>query len=150
MDGCSGERASRIAGQELLQLKARLLSFEEAETLLRRVRKETRPVAERRLRFLGKRFMGHYARSRATLRLKPGRGAVVAELPFTVEAWISSADEDNIDILVNRTPVTGEVDMDRVNKKTDVGIFGCGLRHRFTVGKKPIDVTLNIQIPYMP
>jgi hypothetical protein len=29
-------------------------------------------------------------------------------------------------------------------------MFGCGLRHCFKVGRKPIKVTINVQIPFMP
>jgi hypothetical protein len=150
VDGCSGEAASKIA-QQFLNRSAKSLSFAEAETLLHSIRATTSPVTERRFKFLGKNtFVGHYASERGTLNLKPGRGSIVAELPFTVEAWISSAEEDDIDVLVNRTPITGNLHVNRVDKKGNLGIFGCGLRHRVAVGKKPVDITLNIQIPYMP
>src|SRR6266852_3237153 len=149
MDGCSGMRASKIA-EEFLQRRANSLSFVEAETVLCSARATTSPVAERRFKFLGKIFVGHYARYRGTLRLEPGRGTISAELPFTVETWVSPAEVDLTDVLVNRTPITGNVKVERLDKKTDIGIFGCGLKHRFKVGKKPIEITLNIQIPYMP
>jgi hypothetical protein len=57
---------------------------------------------------------------RGVKRLEPGRGSIVAELPFTVETWISSSDEDRIDVLVNRTPVTGDVDVERWRKKDHI------------------------------
>ena len=52
--------------------------------------------------------------------------------------------------MFNRTPVTGDLHVARLNKSGAVGIHGCGLGHKFKVGKKPVDITLNIQIPYMP
>ncbi len=53
-------------------------------------------------------------------------------------------------VLVNRTPVTGEMSIERGRKQTDVIIFGCSLDHTSNVGRKPISLVLNIQTPHMP
>jgi hypothetical protein len=55
-----------------------------------------------------------------------------------------------VTVLVNRTPVTGSVQIQRCKEKTCIGIFGCNLGHKFTVGRKPVDLIINVQIPYMP
>jgi hypothetical protein len=77
LDGCSGI-AGAIA-ESYSQRDACSLSFTEAEDLLRVIRGNTVPVAERRIRFLGKVFDGHYAKYRGVKRLEPGRGSIVAE-----------------------------------------------------------------------
>jgi hypothetical protein len=38
----------------------------------------------------------------------------------------------------------------RREQKREVAIFGCNLGHRFTVGRKLVNLTINVQIPYMP
>jgi hypothetical protein len=149
LDGFSGNRAGEVASH-FSQRPARSLSFEEAEGLLGALRNACRPVKDNRIKLLGKAFAGHYRNHRGTLRLEPGRGSIVAQLPCTVEAWISPSDKDRIQVLVNRTPITGDIDIQREKKRDHVGIFGCGLHHRFKVGAKPVDITLNIQIPFMP
>jgi hypothetical protein len=148
--GCSGEKA-RIVAAQFGQRPANSLSFAESEELLRMVRQATDQVSVKRLKLLGRdAFIGHHKACRGVLHLKPGRGNIGASLPFTVEAWVATSDEDCIEVLVNRTPVTGEIAVNRQDKKGNIGIFGCGLKHRFKVGKKPVAVLLNIQVPYMP
>ena len=51
-----------------------------------------------------------------------------AEIPFVVEAWAETLDEDDdtrLSVYVNRTPVTGNIEVAR--DKTDIDFFGCGL-----------------------
>jgi hypothetical protein len=98
-----------------------------------------------------------YAREYGTVVVEPGRGKHSARLPFVVEALAGHAKpgvlhptDDSILVLVNGTPITGETYIDR-RGKTEVGIFGCGLKHRFTrVSRQNFFVTLNVTIPYMP
>ena len=97
-------------------------------------------------------LLGSYAKNLGTLKLEPGRGKLGAELPYTVEVWCnqSCSDIDYVTVLVNRTPVTGVVQIDRAKEKTAVTIFGCNLGYQFTVGRKPVELVVNVQIPYMP
>ena len=57
---------------------------------------------------------------------------------------------DHISILVNRTPVTGDVSIQRSANKGNVIIFGCNLGYDFAVGQKNVSLTINVQIPFMP
>lgn len=149
-EGCSG-RASAIA-QDFLGKSATSLTFEEAESLLRIARSACKPVPPGRLALLNKEIHGSYANALGTLELKPGRGTLSALLPYTVEAWCNPSEEgkDSLIVLVNRTPVTGPVHVERSKEKTLLSLFGCNLGHRFTVGRKPVNLVINIQIPYMP
>ena len=63
---------------------------------------------------------------------RSGRGCS-ALIPAVVEVW-ASKDQDNLAaVSVNRTPIAGEIGLQR--DKSDVDLFGCGLAH--TVAKAP-------------
>jgi hypothetical protein len=142
-------RCKRITG--FRGRSAASLSYDEAEELLRLARSAGKPIRPQRLALLKKGLPGSYAKSLGTLTLAPGRGSLEAKLPYTVEAWCSrSCDDDTVKILVNRSPVTGDVQIERADEKTNVNIFGCNLGYRFKVGCKPVDLVINVQIPYMP
>src|SRR5262249_29012472 len=72
--------------------------------------------------------------------------------PYTVEAWCDPSDDDwdRVTILVNRTPVAAKVDIERDDKKAELIIFGCNLGYYFKVGRKPVRLYINVQIPHMP
>jgi hypothetical protein len=151
-DGCSGRRAGEIA-RDFLGLAANRLSREQAELLLASARSSTNPVQAKRLQPLGRGPFGeHYARQSDIITIKPGRGGQGAQLPFTVEVWCRPAicSSDGLVILVNRTPVAAEIQVRRANEKTDIVIFGCNLSHSFRVGRKPVEITMNVQVPYVP
>jgi hypothetical protein len=145
--GLAGEIAKRFRGRT-----AASLTYEEAEDLLKLARAYSKPIPPARLTPLKKGLSGSYAKVINTLDLEPGRGSLVAKLPYTVEAWCNAScdGEDHLNVLVNRTPVTGEVQIGRNKEKTSVTIFGCNLGYAFTVGRKPVDLIINVQIPYMP
>ena len=94
-----------------------------------------------------------YAREQGVLEIKPGRGGVSAELPFTVEAWAvarEDSEDDAIIAYVNGTPIVGEMRVQR-HKPTKIAVFGCGLRHYVErVSSRKSLIQLNVTIPYMP
>jgi hypothetical protein len=81
------------------------------------------------------------------------RGAgMPAQMPYSIDAYVAQGDEGDKDMctfFVNRTPITGEVSVQR-QKAHELGIIGCGLRHLVDVGRKPITLFCNITTPYMP
>jgi hypothetical protein len=150
-EGCSA-RASEIAGV-FLGRPAVSLDRDEAQELLASARSHCDPVKPQRLQLLKHALGGHHAKSYGTLTMNVVRGKLAAELPYTVEAWCSpleAGDGDEAVVLVNRTPVTGNVDLTRESEKTHVALFGCNLGHKFRVGRKPVSVTINVQTPHMP
>jgi len=75
---------------------------------------------------------------------------LTAEIPFVVEAWASESADMRLLVCVNRTPVTGDIEVAR--DKREIDVFGCGLG--YTVAEAPKDanfaIRLNITTPYMP
>jgi hypothetical protein len=141
-----------VIPQQLVGRNAASLTVEEVEKVLALARQHCEPLDPKRLALAGKVLQGHHAKAYGVLDQGPGRGSLHATLPYTVEAWCKrpSGDKDCVTILVNRTPVTGAVKITRRREKADVTIFGCNLGHRFTVGKKAVDLTINVQVPHMP
>jgi hypothetical protein len=145
-----------LARGSILDRTADSLSFAEAEKLLELARSTgsdtlaTPLYRPECLTLLKKGLPGSYARTLAKLYLDPGRGSFAAIVPFTVEAWCQPAQCDGVTILVNRTPVTGDVSIARSEQKAEVNLFGCNLGYVFTVGRKPVKLTVNVQTPYMP
>lgn len=87
----------------------------------------------------------------ATGEIEVGAG-MPAQLPFSIEAFVEVLDEDEKDlvtVLVNRTPITGDVQVIR-QKAHQIGLIGCGLAHIFEVGRKPVRIAINVTTPYMP
>lgn len=75
-----------------------------------------------------------------------------AVLPFHIDAYLSTredSDKDSVLMMVNRTPITGEITTQR-QKGSKLGIIGCGLGHAIEMGRKPVFLVCNITIPYMP
>ena len=78
----------------------------------------------------------------------------ITNIPFVVEAWAESLDDDARDFsrssTSNRTPVVGEIDARR--DKKDIDVFGCGLRHTVaeTTKDAQFELHLNIITPFMP
>jgi hypothetical protein len=147
-DDCQVDKIDK----QLLSRRANSLNYREAEKLLKWARDHCQPVPPTRFALLGDRLDGYYAKFLDTLTLPPGRGTIPAELPYTVEAWCDSScdEEDQVYILVNRTPVATNTSIRRAPEKAEVIIYGCNLRHRFKVGRKPVVLTINVQIPYVP
>jgi len=75
-----------------------------------------------------------------------------AQVPYVIEVVVGKddgKDKDSITVLVNHTPITGEVSISR-HTSAKVGIFGCGLAHAFEVGRKTVSIVINVITPYMP
>jgi hypothetical protein len=77
----------------------------------------------------------------------------LANIPFVVEAWAEALDEVDdsfLSVYVNRTPVTGDIEVAR--DKKDIDFFGCGLSNTVaeTTKTAQFDIHLNIITPFMP
>jgi hypothetical protein len=149
-----GELANTLAdgNRRLLGRTAASLTYEDAEEVLGLARSACEPVRPQRLALLKKHLAGSYAKALGRLILEPGRGTLGAELPYTVEVWCDRPQDgrDSVTVLVNRTPVTADVCVQRSEGPAEVAVFGCNLHHKFTVGRKPVGLVINVQTPYMP
>jgi len=100
----------------------------QAKTLLIIAREHARPVNPERLGAVGRGAFDQcwYAIERSTANL--GSTEPKAEVPFVVEAWahkINDKGDPTLTMMVNRTPVTGEIDIYR-NANKDLVVHGCG------------------------
>ena len=124
-----------------------------AARLLLEARAMAKPVNPKRLGAVGPDAFPGHAYAIAYGGAVFGASPLEAVIPFAVEAWAAKAevpDDSAASVSVNRTPIAAEFLMQR--DKTELNLFGCGLRH--TVAKTPLgsEVTLwlNLMTPYMP
>jgi hypothetical protein len=150
-EGCSrtaAEIAAAFHGRT-----ASSLDRPEAAALLSAARKHAKPVQPTRLGFVGRLddYPG-YARATGEYVVKAARFGLNAEVPFTLEVWAKPQEEPGLTVCVNRTPVVAELQLQRLVKpRTHYAVFGCGLGHRFRVGKgHEFGFLVNVQTPYMP
>ncbi|WP_334406007.1 hypothetical protein [Bradyrhizobium sp. AZCC 2289] len=151
LDGCTGGRAGEIVAEaELVRMACSALSREQAVRLLEVARHSARRVKPGRLGPVGPALFPDRAYGVSSGVVPFGAARPQAEIPFVVEAWAAESADMRLLVCVNRTPVTGNIDVARNKRK--INIFGCGLRH--TVAEAPKDsnflVVLNIMTPYMP
>jgi len=155
-DGCSGAKAGRIT--ELFRGRpAKSLSREEAETLLKALRDNSKPVIPKRLGLVGpSNELGPYYSHREHFAIfKPTRGKMNAKIPFLVEAWIDiETDENKVEVFVNRTYTFGtDVKLSYAWSSKDIviSIDGHWLRSlKMKSQKYNYHIFLNITTPYMP
>ncbi|MCC5611131.1 hypothetical protein LC612_31350, partial [Nostoc sp. CHAB 5834] len=137
--------------QELGSRTANTLSREEASQLLAQLRQLSSDPKPSVLGKIGDVFDGMaHAHTNGNIALKGG--GLPATLPFSIDVFVQVKDEgvkDSIQVFVNRTPITGTVDVQR-QKAHQLGILGCGLKHLVDVGRKPVFIVCNVTTPYMP
>jgi hypothetical protein len=150
-DGLSGAKAGRVV-KEFKGRPADSLNRDETERLLADARAMTKAIPSSRLGRVGKLFheWPGYGKETGSFALTSGQEDLGAEIPFVVEAWARLDSDDDIDILVNRTPIVAEITIQRIKKRGHVGIFDCGLRHAVKIGQGPLGLKVNITTPYMP
>ena len=157
LDGCASPKAGRIAKAAGCSGRmAASLSREESAALLAAARQHAKPVAAKRLGYVGAFHDGvlpGYARDEGSFEPQSARGVLRAQLPFVVECWaqvLADGARDTVAFCVNRTPVASGVHIQRLKDKTEIGLFDCGLQHSFRVGRAPVALVVNVQTPYMP
>ncbi len=87
-----------------------------------------------------------YCKASGVFPVRTIKGEHEAEIPFVLETYALLSDTPRIMILLNKSPVTGAVNI--YQGKNELGIFGCGLI--FDVKVKPADILINIMTPYIP
>ena len=153
-DGCSGAKASEIAGR-YMQMSCKDMARGEATELLLAAREATTEPNIRRLGMVGD--LDYLPKHRAfeTGSVELGADEPQAEIPFVVEAWAEElTDKDaetEIDVYVNRTPITGKVTV-LPDRNDDPSIRGCNLFHNINAPTKSgkWKIALNITAPYVP
>ena len=150
LDGCTGGRAGEIVAMARLgRMACHDLDAREAARLLEAARAAAKPANPKRLgavgpgAFPGRAYAIAYGSAPFGSRLR-------ADIPVAVEVWASQATGNVVAASVNRTPIAGEMALQR--DKSEVNLFGCGLRHTVANAPKELkfNVWLNITAPYMP
>ena len=150
LDGCAGGRAGEIVAMAgLSRMLCDDLDSAQAARLLATAREAAKPVNPKRLGAIGpgafpdKAYAIAYGVAAFGSRLR-------TDIPAAVEVWAEQARENSVAASVNRTPIAGEMSLQR--DRSEVNLFGCGLSH--TVAKAPkelrFNVWLNITAPYIP
>jgi hypothetical protein len=142
LDGCTGGKAGEIvAAAGLSRAICKDITSEQAASLLKVAKEYAKPVTPQRLGAVGADLFSDHAYACV-------RGEL-SDIPFVVEAWAKSADKTRLLVLVNRTPVTGNIRAARDNR--DIDFFGCELHHNITQAPKEaqFQIWLNITTPYM-
>ncbi len=147
--GCTEPKAGRIANN-FKGRHAKELSRSEADDLLRKAQSESKAVSAKSLGRIGQaaRPASGYSRVLGRLPIQSGSSAIAGELPVSIEAWAELSKKPHVTLLINRTPVTGELyaGMD----KTNLVLQGCGTYLEIPIGRKPVRLFINVDIPYMP
>jgi hypothetical protein len=153
LDGCAGGRAGEIVAAAGLRRKAcHQIDALGAARLLQEARAVAKPVNPKRLGAVGPEGFPSYAYAIAYDETKFGSEPLEAVIPFAVEVWATKADasQNHASVSVNRTPIAADFMLRR--DKSDLNLFGSGLRH--TVAKTSpgghVTLWLNVMTPYMP
>lgn len=152
LDGCTGAKASTIAAPYRGRACDSLTPAEAAD-LLSVARKAAKPVRPERLGRLGPIAKASFPRNHAFELGRFRRGQTSpAEIPFIVEAWAdvrpSSSELADLTVAVNRTPITGEVQLYRRTKNWE--IWGCNLYHELEFPRGSYRIWINITSPFVP
>ena len=143
-------KQAKIAGRDRL---CNEIALSDTGALLRTLRLVSKKVSTATLGCIGEMYdPWFYGAKKGDWLLGTG---VPAELPYVVEAFVSfndKNDRDSVVVMVNRTPVTGEIGTWRTGsgKKSKFAMTGCGINHYVDAPKQAIRAIINITTPYMP
>ena len=155
LDGCTGGKAGEIvAAAGLDRVSCESVNRRHATALLDIARKHARPVSPERLGCVGRDAYAAHSYAIAHGQVLLGSAKPQAEIPIVVEAWARKRSEKGnirVSVLVNRTPITGEISAYRDSDK-HICLSGCGLLHVFesTPTKGGYNIIVNITTPYCP
>jgi hypothetical protein len=154
-DGFSNKhRALELELGEDAEKPCNQITRERADEILSYLRKTAKQISPKSIGRLREHTTIDYCCRTGEIEIQPGRGQHKAILPYCVEVGFNRKknpkDDDTITTLVNGTPITGSMVLERRNK-SEIALFGCGLHHRFkNFPKIPVSMVMNVTIPYMP
>lgn len=124
----------------------------ESDLLLAELRNRSKEPQPSTLGKIGPAIGDGYAHAHENGKIEVRGAGMPAQLPFSIDVFVETLEDgsdDELMMLVNRTPITGEINVQR-QKSHQLGIIGCGLRHLVDVGRKPVKMVCNVTTPYMP
>jgi Topoisomerase 6 subunit A/Spo11, Toprim domain len=153
LDGCTGGTAGLIvAAAKLNRAICKNVTRDQATDLLLSARIQARPVKPERLGAVGPEAYPHDSYAMSSGAAEFGSIAPLAQIPFVVEMWAAKHEHPRTNLLacINRTPVTGTIEIAR--DKREIDAFGCGLSH--TIALAPVglqfSIVMNLITPYVP
>ena len=159
LDGCTGGKAGEIvAAAGLDRRHCQNIDRQQATTLLRELRRSTRPVSPERLGYIGRDAFPDFQYAKEHGSITIGSSQPQAEIPYVVEAWARKSpfrfkDRGDLEIaiLINRTPSASEVSAWR-DSDHDLTLQGAGLWNYAEDAPKKGGYTLkvNVTTPYCP
>lgn len=151
-EGCSSSDNVGFITNGFKSKQATDITLEDAKTLLSRMQTASKEVIPERLGRIGNlKDRSNYVKIEKTFELKSDGEQIT--IPYIIEAWSKFSDEAEISININRTPITGEVSAR--HSRTTLWLSGCNLPegsifYWIDIGRKPVNVLLNIITPFMP
>lgn len=127
------------------------LSREETDFILEELRRNVKEIPPKKLGEVGLlKGFGGYQKEFYFFELFTTKGKFNAKIPAVVEAFVKYEESSKCCFFVNKTPITGTVDLSYFDKK--LTLFGCGLAHTVEIPKTGENICLwvNILTPYMP
>lgn len=128
------------------------MSFEQTEELMKLLREFTGRVDKKKIGLIGS--FGEashydYRKCYGEYTAYSTKGKHHATIPYTAEVWAELSDDNHhrFSVSVNRTPITGEVEISYYGAN-EIGIYGCGFRG-YLKGRKA-NMFINLITPYMP
>jgi hypothetical protein len=122
----------------------------QADVILGFLRSNTKEIPAKRLGAVGE-LVGFqaYQTEFDSFEIKTSKGEYNARIPAVIEVF-AKVGEAKSTFFVNKTPITGEVDISYYEKR--VSVYGCGLAQTHEIGKiagNPV-FWVNVITPYMP
>jgi hypothetical protein len=156
LDGCTGAKAGEIvAAAGLDRMPCNSVNRQQATALLQAAREYARPVSAERLGAVGRNVYPGYYYAIEHGNAFVGSAEPRADIPFVVEAWAtklrSQSEAQRLTILVNRTPVPGDIHAYRGSDKRIV-LGGGNLDYSLSDGptKGAFDIFVNVTTPFCP
>lgn len=148
-DGCTGEKSWNIS-KDFSQKNINKLTINDAEELLRKMQKVTKPVNPERLGFVGELtgFESYY-KLRGQWKPAADKMNITTIIPYVIEAWTNNSDKPSVNLFVNRTHVAQDVYTYMLDNNKKQYINDCGISCKVPV-KSPKEIWISIITPYFP
>ncbi len=149
-DRINPSKANKIINHVGVEVATNELTREESDQVLAQLRENSKPISPKKLGFVGEmKEFSAYHKEITTFTLKTSKGNFEAEIPAVIEIFAQLDSEQKSQVFVNKTPITGDVDISYYEKR--ISIYGCGLSQTLEVPKleRPV-FWVSMITPYMP
>ncbi len=149
-DGCSGRKAGNIVSDDFSGRITSTITKEESNLILKKARLIAKEVKPNRLGYVGD-IEGSiaYHTENHVFEMYSMKGGIKAKIPAIIEFWAFYEHEADNKFFVNRTPITGNVEVKFWEKH--IYLSGCGLSCYINKKLRTYPtIWVNVITPYMP